>query len=256
MKANHNLSQEKIERLEQIGFQWQVLRTEYDKKFEKHCHEFIAFKDEFGHCNIPYKYTGNPSFGKWCSDIRNAYKKIQKGMKSNSNLSQDRIDRLEEIGFQWKVFSVTFEERCREFIAFKDEFGHCNIPYIYTGNPSLGRFCGNMRTAYRKIQKGMKAKSNLSQDRIERLEEIGFEWQPSRTVNDDKIFEQRCRELTSFKEEFGHCNVPSRYAGNSSLGHWSGNMRTAYRKIQKGMKVNYNLSQDRIEILEDIGFRW
>jgi len=33
-------------------------------------------------------------------------------------------------------------------------------------------------------------------------------------------------------------------------------MRTAYNKIQKGLKVNRNLSQDRIERLEEIAFQW
>ena len=52
MKANRNISNDRIERLEEIGFQWQVLRTEYCKTFEKHCRELIAFKEEFGHCNV------------------------------------------------------------------------------------------------------------------------------------------------------------------------------------------------------------
>jgi len=185
--------------------------------------------------------------------MRTAYNKIQKGMKAKFNLSQGRIKRVEEIGFEWKA-AGSFEERCRELIAFKEEFGHCNIPQRYAGNPSLVRWCGNMRKTYMKIQKGMKANSNLSQDRIARLEEIGFEWQPS--TDYDKAFEQRCRELTSFKDEFGHCNVPQSYAGNPSLGHWCVGMRHAYKKIQNGMKANYNPSQYRIERLEEIGFQW
>ena len=42
-----------------------------------------------------------------------------------------------------------------------------------------------MRTAYKKIQKGMKTRDNLAQDRIERLEEIGFQWQVLRTDHDE-----------------------------------------------------------------------
>ena len=72
----------------------------YNEAFEKRCRELIAFKEEFGHCNIPQKCANNPSLGHWCDKMRGAYKKIQKGMKPNSNLSQDRIERLDEIGFQ------------------------------------------------------------------------------------------------------------------------------------------------------------
>ena len=46
----------------------------------------------------------------------------------------------------------------------------------------------------------MKTHRNISQDRIERLEEIGFQWQG---VDYDGAFKKRCRELTSFKEQFG-----------------------------------------------------
>ena len=60
----------------------------------------MAFKEEFGHCNVPQKCTYNLSLGSWCNKLRAAYNKIQKGMKANDNLSQDKIECLEEIGFQ------------------------------------------------------------------------------------------------------------------------------------------------------------
>ena len=74
-----------------------------------------------------------------------------------------------------------------------------------------------MRAAYNKIQKGMETNRNLSQDMIERLEEIGFLWQG---FVYDEAFEKRCRELEVFKEEFRHCNVPRRFAKKTSLGSW------------------------------------
>ena len=217
--------------------------------------QLLAFKDEFGHCNVPRGYAGNPSLGQWCSDMRAAYKQIQKGLKADRNLSQDRIERLEEIGFQWQGvdYDEAFEKRCRELIAFKEEFGHCYVSRRCASNPSLGRWCNDARGAYKKIQKGMKTKINLSQERIERLEEIGFPWQ---SVYYDEAFEKRCRELVAFKEEFGQCNVPYKYAGNPGLGTWCSHMRTAYKQIQKGTKTSSNLSQDRIERLEEIGFKW
>ena len=70
--------------------------------FNEWCNQLLQFKEEFGHCNVPQRFANNPSLGRWCKTMRTAYKKIQKGTKTNSNLSQDRIERLEEIGFQWK----------------------------------------------------------------------------------------------------------------------------------------------------------
>ena len=74
--------------------------------------------------------------------MRAAYNKIQKGMKANSNLSQDRIERLEEIGFKWKLIQdkTTFEQRCHDLEAFKSEFGHCNVPQPYSVDPSFEKW--------------------------------------------------------------------------------------------------------------------
>jgi len=91
MKTRENLPQDRIKRLEEIGFQWQVLRTAYNKTFEKRCRELTAFKEGFGHCNVPVKNADNTSLGQWCDNIRTAYKAIQKGMKKRENLPQDRI---------------------------------------------------------------------------------------------------------------------------------------------------------------------
>jgi len=41
-------------------------------------------------------------------------------------LTQDQIERLEEIGFKWKI-RETFEQRCRDLEAFKRDFGHCHV---------------------------------------------------------------------------------------------------------------------------------
>ena len=48
-------------------------------------------------------------------------------MKGSYNLSQDRLGRLGEIGFQWQVADFD-EERCRELVVIKEEFGHCIVP--------------------------------------------------------------------------------------------------------------------------------
>ena len=78
--------------------EWQGVA--HNEAFKKCCRELMAFKEEFGHCNVPRGCANNPLLGKWCSNVRAAYKNIKKKMKADSNLSQDRIERLGEIGFQ------------------------------------------------------------------------------------------------------------------------------------------------------------
>ena len=65
-----------------------------------------------------------------------------------------------------------------------------------------------MRTAYKKIQKGMKTKVNLSQYRIERLEDIGFLWQGVRAskynkrnkTKDEEVEEVMAATIGTFDE--------------------------------------------------------
>ena len=137
---------------------------------------------KFGHCNVPNRYSVDPSLRVWCNKMRFTYKQIQQGKPTQSNLSQDRIERLEAIGFEWKVvdFDKKFEQRCRALEAFKMKFGHCNVPYRFAVDPSLWRWCTAMRYSYNQTQQGKPTQSNLSQDRIECLVEIGFEWKGQR----------------------------------------------------------------------------
>ena len=69
--------------------------------------------------------------------MRCAYNKIQQGQTPDRNLTQDQIERLEEIGFKWELTNQTlFEQRCHGLEIFKSEFGHCNIPWKFSVNPS------------------------------------------------------------------------------------------------------------------------
>ena len=91
-----------------------------EKRFEG------RYKQQFGHCNVSSKYSVNPSLGQWCNTMRCAHNKIQQGRTPRSNLTEDQIACLEEIGFKWKI-KETFEQRCHDLEIFKSEFGHYNV---------------------------------------------------------------------------------------------------------------------------------
>jgi len=130
---------------------------------------------------------------------------------------------------------------------------HCNVPSKYSVNPPLGHWCSVIRCAYNQTQQGQTPKRKLTPDQIECLEEIGFKW---KLANVPETFEQRCRDLEAFKSEFRHCNVPSKYSANPSLGYWCNKTRCAYNQIQQGQTPSRNLTRYQIERLEEIGFKW
>ena len=254
------LSPDRIERLEQLGFNWNAIKSSGDTAFNKRFDELSEFKTIFGHCDVPQKYTDNPGLGNWCSTVRSAHNQIQKGQKPRTNLSQDRIERLEELGFKWKIIVLTkkasFDERFDQLVEFKKQFGHCFVPSQYAENTALGHWCSNLRVAYNQLQKGQNPRTNLSADRMERLEKIGFAWQPRSA---DITFQKHCDELVVFNAKFGHCRVPHNYVANPALGNWCSDLRIAHNQLQTGLIPRIprmDLGTERIERLEKIGFEW
>jgi hypothetical protein len=55
-----------------------------------------------------------------------------------------------------------------KLVRFKEEHGHCNVPFEWSKDPGLGRWVGAQRSNY--------SCGKLSLDKVERFEALGFEW--------------------------------------------------------------------------------
>jgi len=73
--------------------------------------------------------------------------------------------------------------RYGQLIEYKEKHGHCNVPQLYEPNKKLGTWVhyqrlgmwvGHQRTQYRLLQQGKQ--SSMTEERIDKLEEIGFVW--------------------------------------------------------------------------------
>ena len=62
-------------------------------------------------------------------------------------------------------------------------------------------------------------------------------------------------ELCTFKEENGHCLVPHTYPEKPHLARWVKRQRRQYKLRLEGNK-NSTMTEERIKILNDIGFVW
>ena len=94
-----SITDSRIKTLNDIDFSWsgEANNISWDKKYD----ELKQFKCRKGHCNIPYRFTENPSLGIWVRNQRYQYKLIKEGKPSSMNKS--RIKALEDIGFIWRV---------------------------------------------------------------------------------------------------------------------------------------------------------
>jgi hypothetical protein len=108
---------------------------------------------------LPWVPTGFPLNGRWLNTQRTNYKK--------NSLSQERIEKLESIGFEWKL-RKSWEDMFKSLVEFKNKNGHCNVQWDYKDDPQLGIWVRNQRVNYEN--------NILSQKRIEKLESVGFEW--------------------------------------------------------------------------------
>jgi hypothetical protein len=128
-----------------------------------------------------------------------------KQKQAKHNLSKAEIERLDALGFQWKLNS-TCDGRIEELRAFKAKFGHCNVsrstsawnkPYL-----SLGRWCSQVRHSRRLIEEGKQkqARVNLSKALIECLDALGFQWK-LKTACDERM-----EKLTTRRNADGYGN--------------------------------------------------
>ena len=180
--------------------------AKWDTKFN----ELVAYKDAHrGSCNVPTRgYAENPQLGTWVNYQRTQYKKFQQD-PATSYMTQERIERLESIAFQWGVtLSAEWDMKFNELVAYKDTHGgSCNVPKGYAENPQLGNWVGTQRKQYKKFQQHPST-SSMTQERIERLESIAFQWNGrSLTLNacsseeDDSYDEEEEDEVEEEEEE-------------------------------------------------------
>ena len=229
------------------------------KSFDERFNELVKFKQKFGHCNVPCaKSSEYYSFGQWCGIWRTSYRIIQQGGTPRYKLLEEHIRLLEQEGFKWTLNRSRFDERFEELMKFKQKFGHCNVSTSAksSGYTSLGNWCGDVRKSYRKIQRGESLQNctPLSDEKIRRLEEAGFQWSPNQLR-----FDVRFEELMKFKQKFGHCNVSAtKRTKYYLLGRWCLYTRESYRKIQQGEAPHTGtlLTDANIRRLENEGFMW
>ena len=214
------LSQDRLKRLEDLGFEWDVLTAQWEEGFQ----HLQQFKAREGHCRVSRGHKESEfKLGTWVSVQR----------RNNDKLPYDRRQRLEAVGFEWDPHSASWENGFSYLQHFQAREGHCRVPPGYKeGEFTLGRWINKQRAK----------KSELSQDRQQRLKAVGFESDPY-----NAIWENSFSYLQHFQAREGHCRVPQRYkVGEFTLGRWVSTQRTKQSE----------LTQDRQQRLENLGFEW
>jgi superfamily II DNA or RNA helicase len=199
------------------------LESSWDINFGK----LQKFKEEHGHSRVSQLSKDHELLGSWVSSQRSLY---AKGI-----LSADRIKKLESVGFDWDVFYAEWERLYNELKQYRHNHGDSRVPKRSPIYSELGQWVSVQRRNY--------SKGKLSIDRIAKLLDLDFDWDP---ISSD--WEIYFKELEIYKSEHGDCRVPNCYDSNRPLAAWVKNQRQNYRK---GI-----LTAERIAKLEKLGFEW
>jgi hypothetical protein len=140
-----------------------------------------------------------------------------------SNIFAEIVDR---IGESWDVWYGLLK-------SYKERKGHCRVPALHKENGlRLGSWVDQQR----------QNKDHLLATRPQRLDEIGFDWNPH-----DTYWELGFGHLQRYFQREGHCFVPQGHKEDGyALGDWV--------SVQRAKKDK--MDSERRRRLDDLGFVW
>ena len=154
----HKLSVDKIQRLNEINFTWDVLDDDWNKMYNLLI-EYTKFNSIYN-VSTKLKYC-NHNLGRWISIQRKNYK--------DNKLSKHRIDKLNDVDFIWDQIEFIWENCFIYISSYFKENNNFKIPKDIKCN-DIGIYDW-MSTQRKNYNKGV-----LSQPKIEKLNSINFPW--------------------------------------------------------------------------------
>ena len=118
---------------------------------------------------------------------------------------------------------------------YKERFDHCDVPQGWSEDPQLGSWVARQRNKH--------DAGRLSSEHKDRLDALGFDWNPINSV-----WEKNFAELQRFKDEYGDCNVPQKWKTNPQLAEWV--------VTQRGRRKKGTLSSTHRARLDVLEFDW
>mmetsp|Transcript_20231 Transcript_20231/g.35972 ORF Transcript_20231/g.35972 Transcript_20231/m.35972 type:complete len:774 (-) Transcript_20231:96-2417(-) len=202
-KGTHSkLNAERVDKLKNVNFQFKGPKSRGRPStsnyalvpkisWEKRIQQLESFKADTGHLDIDHNYKHCSNLGGWAAETSTLYKNWKEG---SQQLSEDMIAKFNQLiglGFKFDVSSYyennrSWEDHYAVLLKFKEgNNGSARVPLKYKADLRLGKWVQTQRQQYKLLQDGSK-KSKLSEDRIERLEGAGFEWEVAGGGNQDE----------------------------------------------------------------------
>lgn len=243
---NTTLTLQQIQQLEEMGFEWEIKLGLRKDAWHDRIEELLEFKRQHGHCRVPPTYQENKALAQWVLNLRQNYR-LREEMRLVV-LSQQRMDELEQHGFEWDTRILKWADRLEELREYAKDNGHIRVPKHYEQNPQLGRWTSTQRTQYRFYKE--RKPSKLNEDQVQQLEDVGFQWCDDNGY-DPRIeaWQARLEALKAYQAKHDTIGVPQ--TDYSPLSTWYRYQRTHYHLYNQG--GDSSLSEDQVRQLEALG---
>jgi len=216
-----NLTKKQFIRLEKMQFIWE-LSDPWDDAYKK----LEIYKNNYKNLLVPKGYKIDDfNLYDWVVKQRMHYRR--------GSLSKNKIRKFNFLNFVWDPKEEEWDLMYNHLLQFQKREGHVRVPDKYQKDGfSLGTWVGRQR----------KKMSSLSAPKIERLNLIGFVWDPYK-VN----WEEGFSKLKIYHSREGHCAVPQRHQeAGYKLGAWVSNQRMKKHKYPNDLRQK----------LDELGFIW
>jgi len=201
--------------------------------FSKRLLELAAFKDRFGHADVPLGSATQSKeiprgLGKWVY--------AQRKRKADGQLKPEEEAALTSLAFRWKLEpeELDVEEMIDRLLKYKASNGDTLVPKKYEADPLLGAWVAMVRRQADPVLNG--GEPVLPADRRKRLDDIGFSWEPAR----------RCG--SGFMAGFRIWSEAKMAGWPTPDDNWCEQQRQA--------RSQGKLSEQRISYLNKFGFDW
>ncbi len=235
---NKKLTQLQIDKLTKIGFEWKgEQRREIKDKFEIWMQSYRKLQQYFnenGKTDLPARYKQDKSLANWLVSQRQKY--------DEGRLSDNQIELLEKIKINWDPKN-TYPELIDLLIEYKKIHGNVNVPQGRYEYRKIAAKCARARAIYKKGAETLKGDiiakgtGRITKWAIEKLNELGFEWNIGSPDWDEKF-----EEVKEFYEKNGFSNI--KVTDNQNLAYW------CYRQ----KRDKQTLSNEQIDKLKSINF--
>eukprot|EP00529_Nitzschia_sp_RCC80_P024937 CAMPEP_0113485264 /NCGR_PEP_ID=MMETSP0014_2-20120614/24392_1 /TAXON_ID=2857 /ORGANISM="Nitzschia sp." /LENGTH=540 /DNA_ID=CAMNT_0000378901 /DNA_START=483 /DNA_END=2102 /DNA_ORIENTATION=+ /assembly_acc=CAM_ASM_000159 len=194
----------RIELLNSIDFQWSKPRggprLDWDMMFDR----LVEYKERCDDIIVPTNYPEDPQLGTWCWR--------QDGRYMEGKLDPEQKAKLDSIGF---VFGKVISQEDRwngmydRLVEYRKKNNSTLVPQYYEEDPELGSWVKNQRNCFNTND------SRTTPQKIERLEAIGFVWNPH-----EAAWLEMYNRLQEYKHKNGNADVKKRYKKDPKLGLW------------------------------------